>query len=411
MEVNITKRIDTPEGRRFCPVILSSNGRIKPDWVQVDEREEKHPEGAYYLDWTEDGQRKRMAVGSDATAAYNSLKKKQSEFDAIARGLVVTDPVEEEEEARLRLRAAKADFLEDIQLSRQRKTWLGYCLTLSYFTQSCSKTYVEEIERKDLLRFVVFLRDEKELAPRTVHNKFAEVLTFLAAHGVPKLVSKNDRPRFVDQEVEIYEDQQLVTLHSVCSLYHSTQYDFYLMSGFREQEAMHVQWENIRFNSNVVEMRWKPQFNWVPKAYKEREVPVPTLLLDRLDNYRRTLSGKRASDKALVFSTANATYDTHMLRALKRNAKASGQEQDDFWLHKFRATFATTHLQAGVDLRTVMTWMGQTNLESIIRYLKPARNSTMIEKVNANFAAQERPQVQLVCGAAENSPALLPANP
>jgi len=134
MEVNITKRIDTPEGRRFCPVILSPNGRIKPDWVQVDERAEKHPEGAYYLDWTEDGQRKRMAVGPDATAAYNSLKRKQSEFDAIARGLVVTNPVEEEEEARLRLRAAKADFLEDIQLSRQRKTWLGYCLSLSYFT-------------------------------------------------------------------------------------------------------------------------------------------------------------------------------------------------------------------------------------------------------------------------------------
>jgi len=410
MEVNITKRIDTPDGRRFCKVIFTPNGRIKPDWVEVDDRQERHPEGVYYLDWTEDGQRKRMAVGSDATAAYNSLKKKQSEFDAIARGLIVTDPMGEED-TRLRLRAAKSEFLEDIQLSRQRKTWLGYCLSLSYFTQCCSKTYVEEIDRKDLLRFVVFLRDERELAPRTVHNKFAEVLTFLAAQGVPKLVSKNDRPRFVDQEVEIYEDHELLRLHSVCSLYHSTQYDFYLMSGFREQETMHVQWENIRFNSNVVEMRWKPLARWMPKAYKEREVPVPTLLLDRLDNYRRTLPASRASDKALVFSTANGTRDTHMLRALKRNAKKSAQDQDAFWLHKFRATFATTHLQAGVDLRTVMTWMGQTNLESIIRYLKPARNSTMIEKVNANFAAQERSQLPIVNGQAQVSPQSLLGNP
>ena len=139
MEVNITKRIDTPDGRRFCKVIFTPNGRIKPDWVEVDDRQERHPEGVYYLDWTEDGQRKRMAVGSDATAAYNSLKKKQSEFDAIARGLVVTDPMGEED-TRLRLRAAKAEFLEDIQLSRQRKTWLGYCLSLSYFTQCCAKT-------------------------------------------------------------------------------------------------------------------------------------------------------------------------------------------------------------------------------------------------------------------------------
>ncbi len=411
MEVNITKRIDTPDGRRFCRVVFTPNGRIKPDWVEVDERLEKHPEGAYYLDWTEDGQRRRMAVGSDATAAYNSLKKKQSELDAIERGLVVTDPVEEEGSTRLPLRAAKADFLEDIQLSRQRKTWLGYCLSLSYFTECCSKTYVEDIDRKDLLRFVVFLRDEKELAPRTVHNKFAELLTFLTAQGVPKLISKNDRPRFVDQEVEIYEDHQLLALHSACSLYHSTQYDFYLMSGFREQEAMHVQWENIHFNSNVVEMRWKPQFRWMPKAYKEREVPVPTLLLDRLENYRRTLSGARASDRALVFSTASGKCDTHMLRALKRNAKKAELNQDDFWLHKFRATFATTHLQAGVDLRTVMTWMGQTNLESIIRYLKTARNRTVIEKVNANFASQERPQLQLVGGTAQVSQVLSLENP
>lgn len=398
MQVNITKRIDTPEGRRFCPVILGAGGRVKPDWVLVDDRQEKHPEGTYYLDWTEDGVRRRIAVGTDATAAYNCRNRKQSELEAIAQGLEVTNPIEDD--SRLRLRAAAEDFLEDIQLSRQRKTWLGYCLSLKYFKECCSKTYVEDIERKDLLRFAVFLRDEKELAPRSVHNRFAEVLTFLHAQGVPKLIGKNDHPRFVDQEVEIYEDDQLSTLHAVSSPYHSTLYDFFLMSGFREQETMHLFWDNIRFNANIVEMRCKPLFQWTPKAYKEREVPVPTILLDRLDDYRRTLPAKRAAAKTLIFSTASGKRDKHMLRALKRNARKSGQNPDDFWLHKFRATFATTHLQAGVDLRTVMTWMGQTNLESIIRYLKPARNSTLIDKVNSNFASHERPRLQLISGVA-----------
>ena len=53
MQVNITKRIDTPEGKRYCPVVVGLNGRIKPDSVMVDGRQEKHPEGAYYLDWAE----------------------------------------------------------------------------------------------------------------------------------------------------------------------------------------------------------------------------------------------------------------------------------------------------------------------------------------------------------------------
>jgi integrase/recombinase XerD len=233
-----------------------------------------------------------------------------------------------------------------------------------------------------------------------VHNKFANVLTFLQAQGLPRLVGKNDHPRFIEQEVEIYEDDDLSKLHVDCSRYHCTLYDFFLMSGFREQEAMHVLWSNVGFNSNIIEMRWKPQFNWTPKAYKEREVPVPDELLEILETHRRSLPAARASAQSLVFSTASGRRDTHMLRALKRNAKKAGLNPDDFWLHKFRATFATTHLQAGVDLRTVMTWMGQTNLESIIRYLKPARNKTIIEKVNSSFAGHNRARLRLVTGVA-----------
>jgi site-specific recombinase XerD len=54
--------------------------------------------------------------------------------------------------------------------------------------------------------------------------------------------------------------------------------------------------------------------------------------------------------------------------AIRRRAKLS---PDNFWLHKFRATLATRHLWAGVDLRTVQHWMGRKDLESTMRYLKP----------------------------------------
>jgi hypothetical protein len=86
MQVNITKRIDTTEGNRYCPVVVGPNGRIKPDWVMVNDRQEKHPEGAYYLDRNEDGKRRRMSVGNDAASAYNRRARKQRELDAIAAG-------------------------------------------------------------------------------------------------------------------------------------------------------------------------------------------------------------------------------------------------------------------------------------------------------------------------------------
>ena len=385
MEVNITKRIDTPQGKRYCPAVIAANGRIKPNWVLVGGKPEKREAGAYYLEWREDGQRKRLSVGRDPDTARQRQVRKLAELRALSQGLLVEDIEEEANKNQVQL--AVREFLDEVQLTKQDKTWRGYKIALTYFQESCDKTHLEDIQRIDLLRFSAFLRDKKKLAPRTVHNKFACVLTFLDAQGVSKLVGKKDRPRFVDQEVEIYEEGELPALYKICSLYHRTLYDFLLMTGFREQEAMYVTWADVHVKTNTVDMRWKPQFNWTPKAYKEREVPVPDKLLEVLGVYRKTLPAKRAKAEALIFSTASGLPDTHMIRALKRNAKKAGLNRDDFWLHKFRATFATMHLQAGVDLRTVMTWMGQTNLESVIRYLKPARHQAVREKVNATFAA------------------------
>jgi integrase/recombinase XerD len=42
-EVNLTKRIQTSIGMRYCPVVLSANGRLKPDAVLVNGRPERHP--------------------------------------------------------------------------------------------------------------------------------------------------------------------------------------------------------------------------------------------------------------------------------------------------------------------------------------------------------------------------------
>ena len=35
-EVNLAKRVQSPRGMRYCPVVLGSNGRIRPDVVLVN---------------------------------------------------------------------------------------------------------------------------------------------------------------------------------------------------------------------------------------------------------------------------------------------------------------------------------------------------------------------------------------
>lgn len=374
-KVNLTKKVMTTTGKRFCPVVVAANGRIKPDWVVVNGHEVRHPEGRYYIDWNQDGKRHRESVGASASQAVARQLRKEQELKSLAHGIKI---VQEDDEDRHILAACVEAYLEEIELVKKKKTYSAYSTTLEYFQESCSKTYVEEIDRKDMLKFAAFLRDEKEQSPRSVRNKFANMMTFLKAQGRHKVVNRGDWPRFVEEEPETYEREDLDAFFKVCSPEEKLLFEFFLMTGFREQEVMYVMGRNVNYQQATVSMKWKPEYDWTPKAYKEREVPVPSKLLDAL---------KAADPKknALIFGTSSGKPDGHFLRTCKVIAKRAGLDPEEWWLHKFRATFATWHLQAGRDLRTVQKWLGHVDLESTMRYLRPARNAEVRDQVNATF--------------------------
>jgi integrase/recombinase XerD len=96
---------------------------------------------------------------------------------------------------------------------------------------------------------------------------------------------------------------------------------------------------------------------------------------------------KAKADKAcgLVFPTARCNPTLDSLDYLKACAERAKLDKDDFWLHKFRSTFATRCLWAGVDLRTVQQWLGHSDMESTMRYLKTSRSVKVREKVNEIF--------------------------
>ena len=96
-----------------------------------------------------------------------------------------------------------------------------------------------------MLKFCAFLRDEKEQAPRSVYNKFENVMTFLKANGIRGLVGKNDWPRYTEEEPEIYEPEELDKLFKGCDAEERLWYEFFLMTGMREQEVMYTYWSDM----------------------------------------------------------------------------------------------------------------------------------------------------------------------
>jgi integrase len=381
-ECNLTKRIRLADGTtRFCPVVLAQNGRIKPDWVIVDAREERHSEGNYYLDWYEGSKRIRLSVGKNAQDAAGRRLKKEAELNARNHGVPV---VPEHNNGRRSLAASIDEYLSDIKLTKKPKTHAAYSTALQYFQESCHKMDLEDIGRRDLLAFAAYLRDEKEQAPRSCWNKFLHVVSFLKAYGVRGLAKKEDWPQFTEEEPEIYEQEELDALFAACNAEERLRYEFFLMTGMRDQEVMHTYWSDINFKACTVRVSHKPDRGWTPKAYKEREIPVPDRLIEALKAWKKT-ADKNCN---LLFPTAGCKPNTHFLEYLKDAAKRAKLDPNNFWLHKFRATFATWHLWKGVDLRTVQDWMGHTDIESTMRYLKPNRNKAVRAKVNETFAAR-----------------------
>ena len=201
-----------------------------------------------------------------------------------------------------------------------------------------------------MLAFVAFLRDEKEQAPRSCYNKFENMMTFLKVQGIRGLVGKNDWPGFTEEEPEIYEKEELAKLFKASDPEERLWFGFFLMTGFREQETMHVSWRDVNLKQCTVAVSHKPEYGWTPRQYKERTVPIPAKLCTALKRRAK----QRDSSCPLVFPTSGCKPKLDFLDCLKAVAKRAKLNPDEFWLHKFRATFATWSLWAGVDLRTFL---------------------------------------------------------
>lgn len=377
-QCNVTKRVQTRQGLRYCPVALAANGRVKPDAVLVNGVEERHLEGAYYIEWYEEGIRRRKSVGKHAADATARRMRKEAELNAVNQGV----PVVPELVAAVRktLAAAAADYLEKTGKKKKTTTLWSYSLALKYFLESCRKKNLDEIGGEDMDRFREYL-EEKELSARTVSNKFNAALIFLRANGVSGIVKRGDKPRYTVEEVETYSREELNKFFKACDDEERVWFEFFLMTGERSQEVSHTYWSDIHFSDSVVSVTHKADLNWKPKAYKEREIPIPAKLVRRLKAWK-----KKSDGCDLVFHTSPGRIKQDFLQCCKAIAKRAGMKEDEWWLHKFRATFATWALWGDVDLRTVQLWLGHSDMKSTMRYLKPSRSKETRDKVNAIFS-------------------------
>ena len=267
---------------------------------------------------------------------------------------------------------------------REPATYNEYKNVLETFRDTCKKTYLREVDRDDLLAFRVHLFSVGNEA-RTVFNRMGIVTQLLKRNRITGLLEKGDKPKYVEGLREMYPPEELEALFRVCNADEKVLYTFFLLTGERDKEVRYTTWDDINVERRKVRVTAKKHLGFKPKDKEEREIPVPSTLIDALMEYKQRQRGPNRHN--LVFPTSNGRPDKKFENKLKRIARrhnlncgrclsrfgnkcSDGPHCGKWYLHKFRHTYATTTLENGCHIRELQEWLGHSDLETTMNYLK-----------------------------------------
>lgn len=392
------RRVKTGAGWKRYPAVYSSNGRVKPNIVMVKDQETLHEEGYYQLRYYQ-GKRIIFESLKDASPSEAEARRKvkEAQLSVVVQAAKAEVKIVPPDPKRRLLGDALKQFLADTVDRGSTEAEEVYRLACEEFLRVIDRRYVDEVTSDDVVKFQRALKD-RGLSKRTVSNRHNSVKAFWLYLGHNAKVLPKP-PKFDKTTPEIYTDQELRALDkAVTDPRLSLLFRFLLQTGAREQEAMHVEGNNVNTEAKTVEFKSKPKWGFRMKDFEERAVPISKELLDQLLAYKK----EHAGSYTLIFGKGGSP-DGHMLRTLGQQVRSAGltckhcekctdqnvpvrsRECKNWYLHKFRASYATKLLRPhrdtrtgamvpGLDIVTVQKLMGHADLASTMRYLRPAES-------------------------------------
>lgn len=379
-KVRLYIRVRRSDGRySFLEPVWNRNQTLRACYALVDGKPEAHPEGVYYLRYLKGKKRVWQAVGAESDAALAAFQNKEHDLQSVALGRSTPEPDQSDS---VSVADAVEVYLTEIRRFRSRKTIAACQCILGVFKERLHGRLLTSITRKDLLDHRAALEADGK-KPRTVYNHIIRINTFLRSQGIVGLLKREDKPDYDEPEVEAYDADQLQALFAAADPEERLLFEFFLKTGFRDQEVMFSTWKNVDFKGKLIKVLSKPELGFRPKDKEERSVPVPDELITALGARRKQ------STSMYIFPGANENPNGHFLRVLKQVAFRAGLNCSECvnkesmscrtkaickeWrLHKFRKTYATMHHEAGVPVATIQRWLGHSDLATTLRYLEIA---------------------------------------
>jgi integrase len=379
----------TKDGWKRLPAVIGGNNKVSPGKGLLNGKPTQFEQYQYVLRFYDGSKVKYQSIGADAKDAKLKLAQKERSLEArvsanAANAVIVEEP------SRMSLRRQLERFLDVVRDRGSKEAAIAYKLALNEFLKVVGKTYSDELDDDDMRKFVRTLRG-RGLTDRTLYNRHSSVKAFLRFCGLEVRKLAPTAPKFEKPLPEVYTAEQITAFFpALISDYDKVVFNLLLKCGLREQEAMYLCWPDVNFATRTLLVRAKPDLGFMPKDKEQREVPLPDDLVEMLKAWKAKHPHTR-----LVIGTGKGKPNTKLLRLVKRLAYGAGvncgacdgckdrNECEVWYLHKFRATYCTKLLRSGMDLRTVQSLMGHSDLKSTMRYLRPSETSAVRDRVAA----------------------------
>jgi len=275
----------------------NKNRTLRAGYAIVDGKPESHPEGVYYLRFLRGSKRVWQSVGMEPDAALAALRNQEHDLQAIALGRCAPEPAAEVK-THITVADGVAKYLADVRRFRSAKTIVACERILGLFKETFATRPVVSLRREDLLDHMAALRQER-LAPRTVYNHVMRIKGFLRSQGVNGLLKTEDIPAYDEPEVEAYDADQVDALFRAADPEDRLLFEFFLATGFRDQEVRYCTLRNVDFKGKVISVKSKPELRLRPEDKEERSVPVPDSLIDALASRRQSSKSPHAGHPEL----------------------------------------------------------------------------------------------------------------
>jgi integrase len=355
--VNIVKKIKIDGAWKLLSIPRNAKGNY--DWNAL-------AEGLYLIEWRAGGKRRRESAGVTAAQALEAQRRKRHELEGRKLGVPGFEAAGETVK-KLPLHVAINKYLEQIEALKKPNTHRKYEAVLKRFLDYFrDRDSIGAISADDLTGFVVSLKRDHSLGSNTILHNAVIIAQFLKRHGRSGITRELPLPERITPLVKVYRYEELARFFAACSDAERALFATFLLSGFREQEVMYLNWTDVNFELRTVRVTAKPNLGFYPKRWEDREVPAPVELLEEL----RKLT--HHPNCQFVFPSPTGNREQHMLDHCKAIAMRAELDPTKFDLKTFRSTYATGMLRRGFDIRTVQHWMGHKSLETTMRYLAPA---------------------------------------